>query len=579
VTRIGGLKIGFFIMDPNWFIQNSISITDIRDRFPWAVERYLEGLFPIDVKEVRYLGNVSRPYVTGLSTSDSWAWDADTWGEEIGEAGLDRGVMIVPDDGLDWRGSGVCGLKPHCIGCWGNDADKIAIVEHGSLWTNDGLYLNVVAHELSHTFGFPDIYFGKDFPQNYCTTCRYYGNAVIQGSSDGCTGIPRVLGCYAYFDEKNGGIIAANCGDRIVIRDIMACGCIAVATSSWVYHTWWAVARGCMDQDPPDGLLISLIVFTNGTVVGRPFSRLYNHTRSFLSTESVGEARIVLKDRGGTVLRSYPINITYTFEGSEEKLNVVPLVVTVEWFNNLGAVEFVGPDGRVWFSRTVSLNEPKVSIESPSQGMRLKKGRTYTIKWVGSDADGDNLWYNVHIKGVNETSWVIIAHRITENSVSFTIPETFEEGNYVLMVKATDGVNTGYDIVNLQILKTLPTYTLEVSSNIGIQIEGSGTYEEWSDVTLTAPQTAPMEGILGILGGKYVFQEWTGFINTRENPVTIVIFSESENRYLTVKAIYTQDLTTVYIVSAVIALMVFASIALTVLKRRSKTAQPSPPKP
>ncbi|MEM2823597.1 MAG: Ig domain-containing protein, partial [Thermofilaceae archaeon] len=68
VTRIGGLKIGYFIMDPDWFIQNSIRITDIRDRFPWAVERYLEGLFPIDVKEVRYLGNVSRPYVTGLST-------------------------------------------------------------------------------------------------------------------------------------------------------------------------------------------------------------------------------------------------------------------------------------------------------------------------------------------------------------------------------------------------------------------------------------------------------------------------------------------------------------------------------
>ncbi|MEM2981446.1 MAG: hypothetical protein QW385_08820, partial [Thermoproteota archaeon] len=164
--------------------------------------------------------------------------------------------------------------------------------------------------------------------------------------------------------------------------------------------------------------------------------------------------------------------------------------------------------------------------------------------------------------------------RTTENSVSFTVPESFEEGNYVLMVKATDGVNTGYDIINLQVLKSLPVYTLNVSSNVGIQIGGSGTYEEWSNVTLTAPQTAPMEGVLGILGGKYVFQEWTGFTNTRQNTVSIIV--SSEEKTLTMRAIYTQDLTFVYIASAVIALLVLASAALIMIKHRRKTAPPSP---
>ncbi|MEM2980469.1 MAG: hypothetical protein QW385_03760, partial [Thermoproteota archaeon] len=165
--------------------------------------------------------------------------------------------------------------------------------------------------------------------------------------------------------------------------------------------------------------------------------------------------------------------------------------------------------------------------------------------------------------------------RTTENSVSFTVPESFEEGNYVLMVKATDGVNTGYDIINLQVLESLPVYTLNVSSNVGIQIAGSGTYEEWSNVTLTAPQTAPVEGFLGILGGKYVFQEWTGFTNTRQNTVSIIV--SGEEKTLTMNAIYAQDLTVVYIVSAVIFLIALASAVLIIKRRRKPVSPPASP--
>lgn len=185
------------------------------------------------------------------------------------------------------------------------------------------------------------------------------------------------------------------------------------------------------------------------------------------------------------------------------------------------------------------------------------------------------VWFNVQIKRSDESSWMITAHRTTENTISFTVPEDFEEGNYTLMVKATDEVNTGYDIVNLQILETLPTYTLSVTSNVNIGISGSGTYEEWSNVTLVAPQTAPIEGVLGILGGKYVFQEWTGFTNTRQNTVSIIV--SGEDKTLVMQAMYIQDLTVVYIVSAVIILAVLASAALIMVKRRRKqTSSPEP---
>ncbi|MGQ9596662.1 MAG: hypothetical protein ACUVQY_01600 [Thermoproteota archaeon] len=179
---------------------------------------------------------------------------------------------------------------------------------------------------------------------------------------------------------------------------------------------------------------------------------------------------------------------------------------------------------------------------------------------------------NPHHTAGSRGGWMIIAHRTTGNTVSFTVPEDFEHGDYVLMVKATDGVNTGYDTVNLKILESLPTCTLNVTSNVGIEISGSGTYEEWSNVTLTAPQTAPIEGFLGILGGKYVFQEWTGFTNTRQNTVSIIVFGEDKT--LVMQAMYIQDLTFVYIVSAIIVLAVLALVAVFLLRRRKPAPQP-----
>lgn len=136
-------------------------------------------------------------------------------------------------------------------------------------------YFPVIAHELSHTFGYPDIYYGVNFPRSFCTTCRYYGYTGNSTSRQSCSGIPRVLGYWAYFDEINGGLIML--GGYNETRDIMACG---GGRQNWAYHSWSKVAEVCSaHSDPPEGLLISLLIFRNGTVIGGPFTRIFNHSQ------------------------------------------------------------------------------------------------------------------------------------------------------------------------------------------------------------------------------------------------------------------------------------------------------------
>jgi len=554
VITLGNLKLGFFIMDPGWFRSNQYS--GLRSNFPGSVTKYLEGSFPLKVKEVVFMGNVSRPHVFGLSTEWSWIWDADTWGEEVSEAGLDRGVVVVPDGALSWLGGGVVGVTLNVGGRVCTDASKIAIVEYS--YAKDQTFLPVVAHELSHTFGYDDIYFGSNFPTDLCWTCEYFGYDVTSpggDSSKGCTGDPRVPGYFAYFDEQRGGIIWYDS----FVHDIMAC----VSRNMWAYHSWFQVYQGTMNRDPPAGLLVSLLIFRNGTVIGRPFSILFNHSQPLPPTSGVGNVSLQLLSRSGSVLRSYPFNLTFRIISDPQlELNLTALVVTVEWFDDLSEVRLVDGQGRVLYSRMVTPNAPEVKIKWPAPGLRLGLGRKYTFSWQGSDADVDKLYYNVQIRRLGRVGWTILAHRIEENQLTFEIPRDWEPGVYELLVKATDGVNTGYQLIRVEVVEKLPEYRVEVTSNIGIEIPGSGVYEEGDLITLEAPSSVSMPGILGFLGGRFVFQEWSGAVKAQSNHLSFAVTGGGEA--IRIEAVYREDYMQVLLILAALAL---ASVALYVVMR------------
>ena len=564
VRHISNLKLGFFIMNLNAFTPSERR--DIIVNFPSGFITYLEGSFPIRIKAFRWLGYV-EPVRDVRNELSRRALEIQ---EEVIEADVHRAIVIVPHNYLNpiFEGGKVGGVVFH-------SASMVAFVDY-DFATDSGNYeyFPVVAHELSHTFGYPDIYFGCNFPADLCTTCTYYGYNMSNKVGDWpageppnkpCSGSPRVPGYYAFFDERKGGLISFHHPRSF---DIMDC----FYGDSWVvwpYHSWSTVWRESYSFDPPEGLLVSLIVYSNETVFGRPFTRVYNHSQPFLSENGTGNYELLLLSRSGEVLARYPVNISFgAYDVPNFEAETAGLVGVVKWFNDLGEIRLINSKGKTVFMRRVSEHTPTVSIVYPINGMKLKRGKTYTFKWIGNDEDGDELWYNVHLRGKGEQSWSILAHRTQSNSLSLTIPVNADRGVYELLVKATDGVNTGFSLIKVEIVGELPVYSVIAKSNIGVEVKGSGAYEEGENVTLKAPLKVPMKGLYGLLGGVYVFEKWSGFIDSQENPVSFV--AHAKQKTIEIEAVYREDTSSVMVALTAIILIIVILIVAVILWRRKR---------
>jgi len=286
----------------------------------------------------------------------------------------------------------------------------------------------------------------------------------------------------------------------------------------------------------------------------------------------------------------------FTDPGGYRPTDVIPFVRIVPWLDDLGRIELTGPDGKVWFTRSVSTHAPVLEIVYPPEGKKLGTGRNYTIIWRGTDADGDQLWYTVLIRRRGEETWRILANRITLGAPTISEDEfvervymdpssarlggsEFPEGDYEIQIKATDGVNTAVKIVHVQIVKPeqIKTYTLTVDSNVGLKINGSGTYEEGDMVRVRAPVEELMKGFLGMLGGKYRFNRWTGAVESKDSEV--VVQMTGEQTVLTLTALYDENYTQVFLILGIIIIVVSAIVVLVALKLGRKPKPPPPPPP
>jgi hypothetical protein len=117
------------------------------------------------------------------------------------------------------------------------------------------------------------------------------------------------------------------------------------------------------------------------------------------------------------------------------------------------------------------------------------------------------------------------------------------------------------------ILGKIALYTLEVKANVPITIDGSGKYPPTTKVELIAPSPVAMEGFLGLVGGRYIFVKWEGYLNSVKNTDTITISGDTE--VINVLAIYSSDYIYI-IVAAVILIVVLGSTAFYFIKIRKK---------
>ena len=532
----------------------------MKDPPPYSV--YLSGIFP---------GNFlvsTRGYLwKGVI---GW-WDADTLGERAADEGYSRVIAITPPGALEHLEDAIGIVYHRCYGKY-DQSYYTAFVDYD--WALDGgrnLYFPIVAHELSHTYHYPDIY------DDYRIVVDYD---------------------YVYFDEVRGGIISIHKSNIRIYGDVYEWdggNRKRVATPTdisaydimdkmhadrskyWAHASYDKVHRHFVGDwsDPPEGLVVSLILFKNGSVLERPFQKIYNHTFRFPSMDAVGNFSLILYNRRGEVFRNYPYNISFYYTADpigSKPAEAIPFVTLVEWSDGLGRIELVDSRGKVWFRREVSEHTPILNVIYPSDGVTLTINRLYNITWEGSDADGDPLWYTVLIKREDDEVWTCLANRIQNRSILFTPSEEFMEGDYLLQMKATDGVNTAVKVIHFSVTKAGKVYVLSVKSNIGLKLSGSGTYNEGDVVKIEAPSEVPMTDLWGLLGGKYKFSYWKGMVYSKETTLMITIAGETTD--LTLLAIYTPDYSTVYLSLGLLTVAVIIALSVLILRKRAPTKTP-----
>jgi len=147
-------------------------------------------------------------------------------------------------------------------------------------------------------------------------------------------------------------------------------------------------------------------------------------------------------------------------------------------------------------------------------------------------------------------------------------------GVYEVTLTVTD--NEGASNATSRILTVVMSYYLNVSSNVEVTVEGSGRYKEGDELILSAQPSVSIPGLLGLLGAKYVFKQWVGFLNSTESSVRIV-FSGYEPE-LEMHAVYAEDYIGAIVTTSIIVIALCVIFALSLHKKKRKAA-PSPSQP
>ena len=201
------------------------------------------------------------------------------------------------------------------------------------------------------------------------------------------------------------------------------------------------------DADDPEVLLTRGMIDKDGTATLGPCMILENAIVDIEAGEE-GDYYLVLIDSEETVLSKTGFDVSFDFmtaEGKEE-LDKVSFVYRIEWLELAKKIELQDKDGSILASVAVSPNEPEVQVLYPNGGESFVTGENITAGWQGSDEDGDALTYSLAISLDNGEIWLPIDIDVTDNEYEMST-EALEEGqNYLIKVRATDGVNTAEDI-------------------------------------------------------------------------------------------------------------------------------------
>jgi len=163
-----------------------------------------------------------------------------------------------------------------------------------------------------------------------------------------------------------------------------------------------------------------------------------------------GAYAIVLRGSGGGELARYPFTPDEMRSGpdnpaggSTPPVDLLSISELVPHVDGTVQVDVVGPSGLL---TTVSAGAaaPSVSVTSPDGGETFS-GDVVPVSWTASDADGDDLVFNVQFSADNGATWEMVAQGITENSVAIPRENVASTSQGRFRVWASDGIHTSRD--------------------------------------------------------------------------------------------------------------------------------------
>jgi hypothetical protein len=204
------------------------------------------------------------------------------------------------------------------------------------------------------------------------------------------------------------------------------------------------------DSRDPDAILVSGAVYQDNTIVLDPFIRIGDATLD-IEAGNEGDYYIVLLDKDSRILSKSGFFVGFYETAQQPDSGMVEVeeagfAYVVEWQEGTNRIEIQDKDGSVLASRDVSPNKPDIRILHPNDGEAFAKGEMMTARWQASDADGDALTYSLAISMDSGETWLPIDIDINGNEYELDTAVLEMGQDYLIKVRATDGVNTAEEV-------------------------------------------------------------------------------------------------------------------------------------
>jgi hypothetical protein len=208
------------------------------------------------------------------------------------------------------------------------------------------------------------------------------------------------------------------------------------------------------DEADPEILVVRGRITRDGIASFDPFINIGNGTLDPLFKED-GDYRIVLIDGNGNLLAAYGFDVSFYMSDPDGGLiDEAAFAHKVGWKAGTTRMELRDRNGAVLAARAVSLNKPQVEITAPKDDVSGREA-VIDVRWTAADEDGDSMSYSIALSADSGGTWIPLAVDLLEKKYALDA-SILQNGDYLVRVLATDGVNTGSAVSEFSIRAKSP---------------------------------------------------------------------------------------------------------------------------